>query len=63
MTILIQKWNVLGASADDVLQDNLSVGYEAKSNDILKKLDGLNNTQRRQALVIFENVIHTLKEN
>lgn len=30
--------NTLNASADDVLQDSLVVGYEAKSNDMIRKL-------------------------
>ncbi len=29
--------NTLNASADDVLQDSLVVGYEAKSNDMIRK--------------------------
>lgn len=53
--------NTLTASADDVLQDSLVAGYEAKSNDILKKLQALDVTKRRQALNIFESVIDSLK--
>ena len=33
---LVRILNVLGASADDVLQDSLVVGYKAKSNILLK---------------------------
>lgn len=33
--------NTLNASADDVLQDSLVVGYEAKSNDMIRKLNAL----------------------
>ena len=54
--------NTLTASADDVLQDNLVVGYEAKSNDIIKKLNALDVTKRKQALDIFNGVISSLKD-
>lgn len=53
--------NALKASADDVLQDSLVVGYEAKSNDIICKLQTLDVTKRKQALTIFESVISSLK--
>ena len=55
--------NVLSASADDVLQDSLLVGYEAKSNDILRKLSVLDVSQRKQALTIFEGVIDSMKKS
>lgn len=35
----VQILNTLSASADDVLQDSLLVGYESKSNDVLRRLD------------------------
>ena len=54
--------NTLTASADDVLQDSLTVGYEAKSNDILRKLNVLDVTKRKQALDIFDGVISSLKD-
>lgn len=54
--------NTLTASADDVLQDSLAVGYEAKSNDIIRKLNVLDVTRRKQALAIFDSVISSLKE-
>lgn len=54
--------NTLAASADDVLQDSLVVGYEAKSNDIIRKLGALDITKRAQALHIFEGVISSLKD-
>lgn len=54
--------NTLTASADDVLQDNLVVGYEAKSNDIIRKLNALDVTKRKQALDIFDSIISSLKE-
>lgn len=60
---LITILNTLNASADDVLQDSLVVGYEAKSNDILKKLDSLDSSRRKQALDIFDGVISSLKQN
>lgn len=53
--------NTLSASADDVLQDSLAVGYEAKSNDMIRKLQELDVTKRKQALTIFESVISSLK--
>lgn len=54
--------NTLNASADDVLQDSLIVGYKAKSNDIIRKLNALPATKRKQALDIFDSVISSLKE-
>lgn len=57
----IRILNVLSASADDVLQDNLVIGYESKSNDIIKKLESLDITRRKQALNIFDSVISSLK--
>ena len=54
--------NTLNASADDVLQDSLVVGYEAKRNDIIRKLNALDVTKRKQALEIFDSVISSLKE-
>lgn len=53
--------NTLTASADDVLQDSLIAGYEAKSNDIARKLQALDVTKRKQALDIFESVISSLQ--
>lgn len=57
----IQILNTVNASADDVLQDSLVVGYEAKSNDVVRKLEALDVTKRKQALDIFESVITSLK--
>ena len=54
--------NTLTASADDVLQDSLAVGYEAKSNDIIRKLNTLDVIKRKQTLDIFDRVISSLKE-
>lgn len=59
----IQILNTLCASADDVLQDNLVVGYQPKSNDLLKKLEALDPTHKKQALCIFESVVSSLKQN
>lgn len=53
--------NVVAASSDDVLQDSLAAGYEAKSNDIIRKLQTLDVTKRKQALDIFEGVLSSLK--
>lgn len=55
--------NAVAASADDVLQDSLVAGYEAKSNDLMKKLASLDATKRKQALTIFDSVISSLKEH
>ena len=53
--------NTLGASADDVLQDSLSVGYQPKRNDIVRKLQILDGAKRKQALDIFESILSSLK--
>lgn len=58
----IRILNALEASADYVLQDNLVIGYTQQSNTLLKKLDGLNQTQKKQALDILDTTISTLKE-
>ena len=55
--------NTLSASADDVLQDSLTVGYRPKSNDLIKKLNALDDTRKKQALDIFDSVVSSLKEN
>ena len=60
---LILILNTLKASADDALQDSLVIGYEAKSNDVLRKLDSLDVNRRKQALDIFDSVIFSLKDN
>ena len=54
--------NTLSASADDVLQDSLSVGYIPKSNDILKRLDTLDPLRRKQSLEILDQVITSLQD-
>lgn len=54
--------NTLSASADDVLQDSLVVGYEVKSNDMIGKLQSLDTRKRKQALDIFDSVISSLKD-
>lgn len=59
----VQILNTLSASADDVLQDSLLVGYESKSNDVLRRLDALDAPRRKQALDIFDSVISSLKDN
>ncbi len=62
METFITILNTLSASADDVLQDSLTVGYEPKSNDIIKKLEALDMRSRKQAMDIFDSVISILKE-
>ena len=59
----IKILNTLNASADDMLQDSLTVGYEAKSNDIIRKLNALDVSKRKQALDILDSVIMSMKEN
>lgn len=54
--------NTLVAPADDVLQDSLVAGYKSKSNYILKKLETLDVTRRKQALDIFDSVISSLEK-
>lgn len=54
--------NTLSASADDVLQDSLSVGYEVKSNDLLRKLNAIDPPKRAQALDILDRVISSLQD-
>lgn len=53
--------NVLGASADDVLQDSLLIGYVAKSNDLLKLLEALDDKRKIQTLYILESIIERLE--
>ena len=55
--------NTLSASAADVLQDSLGVGYLPKSNYIIRKLDGLDPVRKKQALDILDSVISSLKAN
>ena len=59
----IRILNVLSASSDDVLQESLVIGYESKSNDIIKKLKSLDVTRRKQALNIFDSVISSLEND
>lgn len=54
--------NTLSASADDVLQDSLIVGYGFKSNDVIRKLDTLDINKRKKALDIFDSLISSLNE-
>ena len=53
--------NTLNASADDVLQDSLDVGYVAKSNDIIEKLRPLDPIKRKQVLEILESIVSSLQ--
>ena len=55
--------NTLAASADDVLQGSLVVGYQVKSNELLKMLDSLDVARRKQTLDIFKSVIVSLQEH
>ena len=62
METFVRMVNILQASADDVLQDSLVVGYEVKSNDLLKRLESLAPVKRKQALEILDSVITSLEE-
>lgn len=62
LATLITILNTLTASADDVLQDSLTVGYTVKSNKLIKKLETLDPARRKQALDIFDSVLHSLKD-
>lgn len=60
---LLMILNVLEASADEVLQDSLVIGYKSKSNELLNKIKTLDAVQKKQALEIFDSVINVLKKN
>lgn len=53
----IRILNALEASADDVLQDSLVMGYEIKSSQLLKRLESLDSRERKQVLEIFEGIL------
>ena len=55
--------NTLGASADDVLQDSLVIGYESKSKELLKRLERLDLSHRKQALDILESIISSFEKS
>ena len=59
----VQILNTLTASADDVLQDSLVVGYIPKCNNIQRSLESLEVGQRKQATDLIELIISTIKEN
>lgn len=63
LTTFVIILNTLSASADDVLQDNLIIGYQSKSNDILKKLEYMEISQRKQTLDIFDSIVTSLYNN
>ena len=58
----LQILNTLSVSADDVLQDSLVVGYEPKSNDVIRKLNALDTALRKQVLDILDSIISSLKD-
>ncbi len=60
---LVHILNVLGASADDVLQDSLTIGYAPKSNALLERLNTLSDEKKAQSLEIFDCVIKTMEKN
>ena len=62
LATFLQILNVLSASADDVLQDSLVIGYEPKSSDIIRKLNALNPIHKKQALDIFDYAISRLEK-
>lgn len=59
---LVNILNVLGASADDVLQDSLTVGYTPKSNALSERLNSLPDEKKMQALEILDCVVKTLEK-
>ena len=56
----VKMLNTLSASADDVLQDSLIMGYVAKSNDLQKRLEPLDTSRRRQLLEILDSIMDSL---
>ena len=62
MATFLRILNALEASADDVLQDSLVVGYVAKSNDLLKRLESLDPLRRKQALDFLAGIISFLEQ-
>ena len=50
---LIRMLNILNASADDVLQDSLAVGYIAQSNDVLKNWIALIQNEKNWRLIFL----------
>ena len=60
---LLHMLNVLQASADDVLQDSLVVGYQAKSNDLSRKLETMDIAQRNQAVNVLQFVIEAIEKS
>lgn len=57
---LLQLLNTLDVSADSVLQDSLSVGYETKSNDLMRRVNTLDSAHRKQAIDLFEAILSVL---
>lgn len=54
--------NTLSASADDVLQDSLVMGYVPQSAELVKELDRLDEVQRKQAMDILRCVVTILSK-
>lgn len=54
--------NTLSASADDVLQDSLVMGYVPQSAELVKELDRLDEAQRKQAMDILRCVVTILSK-
>ena len=57
---LLQLLNTLDVSAYSVLQDSLSVGYETKSNDLMRRVNTLDSAHRKQAIDLFEAILSVL---
>ena len=53
--------NVLGASADEVLQNSLAVGYVPKSSELERKLRDLTPEQRRQVTAVLESLLSSFR--
>lgn len=54
--------NTLSASADEVLQDSLVMGYVPQSAELVKELDRLDEAQRKQAMDILRCVVTILSK-
>lgn len=53
--------NALSASADDVLQDSLAIGYQVRFFAALEEMETLDPVKQKQAMDICSFVIETFK--
>lgn len=61
METFVFMLNVLGASADEVLQNSLAVGYVPKSSELERKLRDLTPEQRRQVTAVLESLLSSFR--